>query len=356
MSTIYVFELVEGKYYITEFKNDVIESIESMIKKLIPENDPIKFNSLLTQNLGAIISSIEWIQKYPIKKIAEIRENKNLENIFIEYVKKYAIDNVRCDLYKELKLSDNDIKYIENILDESKESPLKRIQFIDKEIIELKRINDFIKKNIETIDKYLNYNIFYEMDKLIRNQQLRNPTKTVDGGCRKEDFLLNMDKNLYFHNEFQSAVKEMHKHNQEQKNQFNQLFPSKIYPKPKSNLLYINVFKSNFIDNYIKRKIKSFKGIDIILKPILEEHFCNHTLAEEISNALLTKIKCDKLMLHYGTLDEINNKLSKMYYKKCELLHMLETEEIELEEYKFDNLKVECKKDKVDVALESDDE
>ena len=38
-------------------------------------------------------------------------------------------------------------------------------------------------------------------------------------------------------------------------------------------------------------------------------------------------------MLHYGTLDEINNKLSKMYYKKCELLNMLETEEIELEEY-----------------------
>ena len=134
MSTIYVFELVEEKYYITEFKNDVIESIESMIKKLIPENDPIKFNSLLTQNLGAIISSIEWIQKYPIKKIAEVKENKNLENIFIEYVKKYAIDNVRCDLYKELKLSDNDIKYIENILDESKESTLKRIQFIDKEI------------------------------------------------------------------------------------------------------------------------------------------------------------------------------------------------------------------------------
>jgi len=69
------------------------------------------------------------------------------------------------------------------------------------------------------------------------------------------------------------------------------------------------------------------------LKTILKEHFCNHTLAEEISNALLTKIKCDKLMLHYGTLDEINNKLSKMYYKKCELLNMLETEEIELEEY-----------------------
>jgi hypothetical protein len=338
MSTIYVFELVEGKYYITEFKNDVIESIESMIKKLIPENDPIKFNSLLTQNLGAIISSIEWIQKYPIKKIAEVKENKNLENIFIEYVKKYSMDNVRCDLYKELKLSDNDIKYIENILDESKESTLKRIQFIDKEITKLKSVNDFIKKNIMNIDKYLNYNIRNKIQEIIR---LRNQEMHKNNGKHQYNHEINIV------NQFNQII------NQES----HQLSTNQVYPKPKSNLTCINVLIPNFIDNYTEQKIKSFKCVfDNILKPILEEHFCNHALAEEISNALLTKIKCDKLMLHYGTLDEINNKLSKMYYKKCELLHMLEEDEIELDEFKDDNPKVECKKDKVDVALESDDE
>ena len=39
MTIVYVFELNENKYYITEFKNDVIEPIKEMVKKLVSEND-----------------------------------------------------------------------------------------------------------------------------------------------------------------------------------------------------------------------------------------------------------------------------------------------------------------------------
>lgn len=346
MSTIYVFELVEGKYYITEFKNDVIEPIKSMIKKLIPENEPIKFNSLLTQNLGAIISSIEWIQKYSIKTIAEIKENKNLENIFMEYVKKYTINNVRSDVYKELELSDSNIKYIENILNESKESPLKRIQFIDNEITKLKSANDFIKKNIESIDKFLNYNIYYEIEKF-RNKQFKNQDNN--------NLFQNTSTQIQYkiQQEMQQMQQKM-QHMQQLHRQQNIgiIYLNKSYPKPKSDLIYINTLIPNFIDNYIELKMKPFTYVDINIKPILEEHFCNHVLAKEISTALLSKMKCDKLMLQYGTFDEINNKLSKLYYKKCELLHMLETEEIKVDI----NNKEEIKINKVLSELESDEE
>jgi hypothetical protein len=59
MTTVYAFKLDQNKYYVSEFKNDIIEPIEKMIEKLVPDNDPEKIQSLLTQNLGTTISSLK---------------------------------------------------------------------------------------------------------------------------------------------------------------------------------------------------------------------------------------------------------------------------------------------------------
>jgi hypothetical protein len=60
MSTIYVFELVEGKYYITEFKNDFIESIESMINSQISEY----ISELANTNYTLTVSFFEDPERY----------------------------------------------------------------------------------------------------------------------------------------------------------------------------------------------------------------------------------------------------------------------------------------------------
>jgi len=54
MTTIYIFKLNENKYFISEFTKEIIDSIDSMIKKLISGKDA-NYNQLLTQNLAATV-------------------------------------------------------------------------------------------------------------------------------------------------------------------------------------------------------------------------------------------------------------------------------------------------------------
>jgi hypothetical protein len=273
MTTIYVFELNENKYYITEFKNDVIEPIKDMVKKLVSENDFDKINSLLTEKLGATLSSFEWIQKYPIKKIAEIKENSNLEKVSIYYIKEYGIDNVRSDMYKDIVLSPTVIKYIDDILLNSDAPVPIRIKLIDEEINKLKSTFDFITENNVVIGKYLKY---------------------------KHDFYL--------------SIKDCTLRN-------------------KANDIEFNVLIPNFIDIYLKSMkdlVDSDESTEIKYK--LEKYFSNHKIVEEIANTLLLQKKNQKLIFKYGTLDEINKKLASMLYRKIDLINMLEMDDIQEEE------------------------
>ena len=291
MTTIYVFKLTEDKYYISEFKNEIIDSIHSMIEKLLSKKD-INYNQLLTQNLGATLSSIEWIKKYPIEKIFEIRENTNLEKISIYYIKKYGIDKIRSDLYKDIELSESNINYINNLLDESLESVSNRINLINKEITELKSIFDIIGKNNIVIEKYKNYGLV-QLNKIVQNQHLS------------------------FSQQIQHQLQLKQSQDYERLNLYHQEINKLVYTT-------CNLLLPNFIDSFIKDKSKDFSPIMIdIIKSIFEEYFSDHKLVEKIANALLLQKKNEKLISKYGTLDEINKKLSNMLYRKIDLIHML---------------------------------
>lgn len=273
MTTVYIFELIENKYYITEFKNDVIEPIKEMVKNLVSENDFEKINSLLTKNLGDTLSSLEWIKKYPIKKIAQIKENSNLEKVSIYYIKEYGIDNVRSDMYKDIELSPSVVKYIGDILLNS-DTPIPiRIKLIDEEINKLKSTFDFISENDVIINTYLKYkhNLVFP----IKDSNLQNKVNDID---------------------------------------FNVLIP-------------------NFIDVYMKSMTDFINSDECIeIKSILEKYFSNHKIVEEIANTLLLQKKNEKLIYKYGTLDEINKKLASMLYRKIDLINMLEMDDIQEEE------------------------
>jgi hypothetical protein len=295
MTTVYVFELNENKYYITEFKNDVIEPIKEMVKKLVSENDFEKINSLLTENLGGTLSSIEWIQKYPIKKIAQIKENSNLEKVSIYYIKEYGIDNVRSDMYKDIELSSSVVKYIEDILLNSNDPVPIRIKLIDEEINKLKSTFDFITENNVIIDNYLKYkhNLVFPM----KDCTLKNKVNDID---------------------------------------FNVLIP-------------------NFVDVYIKSMTDFINPDECIeIKSTLEKYFSNHKIVEEIANTLLLKKKNEKLIYKYGTLDEINKKLASMLYRKIDLINMLEMDDIQEEESEEDEEEEEDEED--DEEDEDEDE
>ena len=284
MTTIYVFELNENKYYITEFKNEIIEPIKEMVKKLVPENDSDKIKSLLIQNLGTTISSFEWIKKYPIKTIAEIKENSNIEKVSIYYIKEYGLENVRSDMCKDIELSDNLVKYIQTILNHSDLPVPIRIKLIDQEINKLKSTFNFITENNIIIDKYLKYSL-YGVIRLLSNHLF--------------------DK-----------------------------FANQLNDKQ------INVLIPNFIDTFIKSMKENFSSnLDdyIKIKVILEEYFFNQKILEEISNALLLKKKIEKLISKYGTLDELNKKIVNMLNRKIELIHMLELDDIQEDEDEDDS-------------------
>ena len=55
----------------------------------------------------------------------------------------------------------------------------------------------------------------------------------------------------------------------------------------------------------------------------LEKYFSNHKILEEIANALLLQTQTKQMISKYGTLEEINDKITNMFQKKIILLYDL---------------------------------
>jgi len=163
-------------------------------------------------------------------------------------------------------------------------SPKDQINNIQNEIIQLKKIFDIITDNNLVIDKYVKY----------------------------QDYSLNF-----------LICQEIQKQQKDKPNQIIQCL--ELFLKP--NEIYINLLIPNFIDIFITNN--NFKD-NANIRPILEEHFSNHKLVEGISNALYLQKTNEKLISNYGTLLEINKKLTIMFYKKIELLHVLNVDDIEI--------------------------
>ena len=304
MTTTYVFTLNENKYFVTEIKNEVIETIEQMIKKLMPNCNFSEYDDLLCQNLGKTISSLGWIKKYPIEKIT--KTDYNLERIFFNYVKNYGIDNVRSDVYKDIELSEGSINYIQTVLNDSKEPIPIRISLLDMEINKLKNAYDSIVKNNSVIQKYTNYSNNFIIQKFQelnakKNQIVQQQLHDLNSKGKHQEFLLMQQQNNLKQNERQKQLQE-----------YNTLFQNNS----------INTLVPYFLDTFIKEY-----DIDEI-KTLIEKHFSDHKLVQEIANALILKKQNEKLFAKYGTLDIINEKLSEMLYKKIELLHQLELDDV----------------------------
>lgn len=235
----------------------------------------------------------EWIKKYPIQTIIETKENTNIEKVYIYYIKEYGIDNVRSDLYSDVELSDAIKIRINSILNDSLESVSNRIKSINGEITDLKSVFDIIEKNNIVINEYKNYRLFekvYNLHELFLNQLLKQQPE-----LQHQKLRLYQEKNI---------------------------LSCQTY----------NLLLPDFINSFIKDKLKQNYNLIDIIKPILEDHFSDHKLVEKIANALLLQKKNEKLISKYGTIEEINKKLSNMLYKKIELIHMLDNESDDIEE------------------------
>ena len=297
MTTVYVFALNENKYYLAEFTNDIIDPIETMIKKIVPNNNYDLMESLLAQNLINSIASIEWIKKYPFKSIVNKVKNTNIEDQTIYYMKKYGIGNVRSDLHKDIELSEKVIKYFQTILNDSNKSTSDRIILVEEEINKLKSIFNIITKNNAVIDQYKDYKLrFHETNHGISEKIYKKIREIKEKG--------NLEYRTYSYSDQVNSVRELEK-----------LCTDSI-----------NVLVPNFIDKFIKDKYSNQ------VRLLLEEHFSNHKIIDEISNALILEKKNEKLISKYGTLIILNNKLLDLLNKKIELIRMLDISEIEVDE------------------------
>ena len=361
MTTIYVFELEDNKYYISEFKNEVIEPIKELINKLVSDTNSEQSKSLLTQNLGATISSIEWIKKYPIKTIAEIKENANLEKISIYYIKEYGLDNVRSDMCKDIELKEEIVKYIQNILNNSDAPVPVRIKLIDHEINKLKSTFDFIDENNKVIDKYLKYslNVFVQqVQQKLQQQQNLNQQQLQQLQQQQQQ------QQLQFQQQIQQQILQI-----QQQMHLQQAETSQIIKKLCDQ--QINILIPNFIDAFIKslkqespsNSPRRNKFTDLTnsdnstkIKSLLEDYFSNHKIIEEIANTLLLQKKNQKLTSKYGTLEEINKQLTSLLYRKIDLINMLEMDDIEEEEYVDNDEEEDDDDDEEDEDDEDDDD
>jgi hypothetical protein len=317
MTTVYILELCENKYYIAEFKNEIIENIETMIKKIVPNKDYDLMQSLLTQNLIHSLASIEWIKKYPFKFIVDKIHNTNIEFHTIRYMKKYGIENVRSDLHKDIELSESVLAYFQISLHDSNKSTSDRIALIDEQINKLKTIFNIITKNNTIIDLYKDYKLGYRAfnhgmcDKIHNKIQEMQKIQCIIFGPS-------------IHNDKDNLITELHN-----------LWADSI-----------NLLLPNFIDTFMKERYSNQ------VRKILEEHFSNHKIIDEISNALILEKKNENLISKYGTLPTINNKLTDLINKKIELIRMLDPSDIEVNEtdtdFKSDEKKEECDKKKED--------
>jgi hypothetical protein len=341
MSTIYVFELKETKYYISEFKNELIDTIESMIEKLLSRKGN-NYKQLLTQNLAVTLSSIEYITKYPIQTIHEIYENTSLEKVSISYMKKYGIDNVRSDLYKEIVLSDTDVKYINNLLNDSLEPVSKRIEIIDKKVKELKGVFNIIEQNNSVIEKYMNYNLFNNITNKLH--ELNQKTQIQLKNLQKQGLQQKNAKRMQYH-----EIEQVHIEINQQKLQFQSLQLQSLQleiNKVRQDIPNtVDTLSFNFFEICIKNKLKDYSK-NII--SIFEEHFLNHKLVEKIADALLLQKKNEKLISKYGTLEEINYKISNMLYNKLDLIRIHNDDE-EYEESSSDEETTDTEKECIDL-------
>jgi len=312
-TTVYVFKLDSDKYYISEFNNDIIEPIEEMIKKLVPNNDSEKIESLLTQNLGATISSLPWIKIYPIKSVC--KTNYNLEKITSNYMRNHGIDNVRSDLYQDVELSEDIIKDINLIINESSEPISKRIKQIDFEISKLKKIFDIITNNNYYISKYEKYSmhnitqyvqrraneIKQKIQEITRCQNITPAIPKGEKGFHTKEIL---DDKLW------NAKSESEYLNKK----FQELWRNQ----------QLNGSQMGCTMNLISPNFK-----EILNDKVYKDYFSSdHKIVEEIANASLLQKKNEKLIFKYGTLDKINEKLSTMLYKKIDLINSLEFDDI----------------------------
>ena len=306
-STVYVFKLDNDKYYISEFNNDIIEPIEKMIEKLVPNNDSEKIESLLTQNLGATISSLPWIKKYPIKSVC--KTNYNLEKITIDYMKNYGIENVRSDLYQDVELSEDIIKDINLIINESSEPISKRIKQIDFEISKFKKIFDIITNNNYIISKYEKYSMHINQYVQIRMQEIQQKIQEI---TTRRDKLHNIQKGEKgFHTK--------------------EILNDKLYNAKRESEYYNQKYQElcrNQQQNGSTMNLISPDFKEILNDKVYKDYFSNHKIVEEIANASLLQKKNEKLIFKYGTLDKINEKLSTMLYKKIDLINNLEFDDI----------------------------
>jgi len=272
MNSICVFELDNNKYYVTEFKNEVIQPIKEMIKNLVSDNDSDKIKSLLTQNLSVLISSLDWIKQNPIKTIMEMKENTSLEKIYINYVKEYGINNIRSDIFKDVELSESAVKKIQELLDNSNYPASVIIPLLDKEINKLKNIYNFIQNNSVIIERYSNYELRFDgLGNFMRLTKIKN--RPI----------------------------------------INTLLPN-----------FIDTFFSNFTNILSKDESDDIKSK-------LKNHFSEFKIMEEIAKAVLLKKQVDKLIFKYGSLEVINAILSKLLDKKIDLIHSMEMDDIENE-------------------------
>lgn len=295
MTTIYVFKLNEDKFYISEFQNDIINSIHQMIEKLIQDKQSDNYKNLFVQNLGTAISTIDWIKKYPIESIVETKENISSESLTYQYMKNYGIDNVRSDLYKEINFTEGELIFIKDILNYYDEPVKERIKKLDIEINKLKKIFDAITNNNVIVFRYLNYPI----SQIMNNNQEYHVTKSqqqkkVNDELRK---LQQQGVSVLFHTEqYKQIIQQIGSCND------------------------INLLIPNFINSYINK----YNFEDVTIRKALEDFFSNYKIIEEITNALFLKKTNETLISNYGTLDEINKKISSMLHRKIELLHELD--------------------------------
>jgi hypothetical protein len=298
MTTIYVFKLNEDKFYISDFNNDIINSIHQMIGKLIQDKQSDNYKNLFVQNLGTAISTIDWIKKYPVESIVETKENISSESLTYQYMKKYGIDNVRSDLYKEINFTEGELIFIKDVLNYYDEPVKERIKKLDIEINKLKTIFDAITNNNAIVLRYLNYDISQIINNPIPNQEFK---------------LIKSEQQQKLNYELEKLKKQgvtMLYHTEQYKQIIQQI----------GSCDHINLLTPNFINSYINKY--NFK--DVRIRISLENTFLNYKIIEEIANALFLKKTNETLISNYGTLDEINKKISSMLYRKIELLHELD--------------------------------
>jgi hypothetical protein len=291
MTSIYVLELNNNKYYITEIENDANNA--NILAKI------------------DIIKKLPWVKKHNIKSLRKmIDTNKTIRIVSIEYIKKYGIENVRSDLIQSETVEPS-------ILAEINSTTYDKMKFasLDNEINMLKNIHDTITDNDNSLLKYKK--IF------LADTNMINKYKNV------YDLLTTMNKWIFI--------------------EFNLLKPG---------------FAEEYI-GHITQILKKIKGdgnnqtikTDVTpeeLESTLKQFFSDFETLEEISNGLVIQKKNEKLISKYGSIEEIKEKLTKLFAEKIILLQSLNIDD--LSETDFQNDDEDEEDEDEDEDEEEDDE